>query len=105
MSVAIAVSILLAVAAVTYLSRAGMILFLADRTLPEPVVRALRNVGPSVLAALVVTLVAGGRGVDGIEIPEMAALVAAGIVALATRNLTWSLLAGMGALWLVLGIG
>ena len=105
MSLAFAFSILVAVATVTYVSRAGMILFLADRTLPDAVVRALRNVGPAVLAALTVTLVAGGEGVGGIERAETAALVAAGVVGAVTRNLTWALVAGMGALWLMLGLG
>ncbi len=105
MSVAFALSILVAVATVTYVSRAGMILFLADRTLPEPVMRALRNVGPAVLAALTITLVAGGEGAGGIERAEIAALFAGGVVGAWTRNLTWALVAGMAALWLTLGLG
>ena len=105
MTLAAAVSILAAVAAVTYASRAGMILFFADRPLPDAVVRALRNVGPAVLAALTVTLVAGGDGFGGIERAETAALVAAGVAGAVTRNLTWSLVAGMGSLWLMLGFG
>lgn len=92
------------VAVGTYLLRAGPALLLADRDLPMPVQRALRNVGPSVLAALVVVSVAGGEG-GGVEVAEVVALVAAGAVAWWRRNLIWSLLAGMAALWIALWLG
>lgn len=104
MSLPFALSMLFAVSAVTYLSRAGMILFLADRTLPEPVMRALRNVGPAVLAALTISLVAGGDGLSGIEGVEVVALGVGGVVAALTRNLAWGLGAGMVALWFALAL-
>jgi branched-subunit amino acid transport protein len=89
----------------TYLLRAVPALVLADRELPVPVQRALRNVGPAVLAALVVVSVAStADGGIEVEVAELAALAAAGGVAWWRRNLIWSLLAGMATLWIVLAL-
>lgn len=102
MSVATALVVTLSIALGTYLLRAGPLLLLADRSFPPVIQRALRNVGPAVLAALVVVSVAAGG--DGIEAAEVAALVVAGVVARWRRNLIWSLAAGMVTLWLVLAV-
>ena len=77
-------------------------MFLAERPLPLQIQRALRYVGPAVLSALTVTLVAGSDGVSGVEFAEVTAIAAGGIVAALTRNLIASLVAGMAVLWLVL---
>ena len=101
MSTAFVLTIVIALG--TYLLRAVPALLLADRELPVPVQRALRNVGPAVLAALVVVSVAStADGGIEVEVAEVAALVAAGGVAWWRRNLIWSLLAGMAALWITL---
>lgn len=101
MSTAFVLTIVIALG--TYLLRAVPALLLADRELPVPVQRALRNVGPAVLAALVVVSVAStADGGIEVEVAEVAALVAAGVVAWWRRNLIWSLLAGMAALWITL---
>ncbi|TVR28150.1 MAG: AzlD domain-containing protein [Ilumatobacter sp.] len=101
MSTAFVLTIVIALG--TYLLRAVPALLLADRELPVPVQRALRNVGPAVLAALVVVSVAStADGGIEVEVAEVAALVAAGVVAWWRRNLIWSLLAGMAALWVTL---
>ena len=97
-----AITAVLSVGVLTYLSRAGLILFLAERPLPLQIQRALRYVGPAVLSALTVTLVAGSDGVSGVEFAEVTAITAGGIVAALTRNLIASLVAGMAVLWLVL---
>jgi branched-subunit amino acid transport protein len=89
-----------AVAVGTYLTRAGLILVFADRTFPPSVERALRNVGPAVLAALVVSLAAGGSDSPDLPLPEILSLAAAGFVAWRRWSLVWSLLAGMSVLWL-----
>lgn len=102
MTTAAAISAVLAVGLITYASRAGLIVMLADRTLPVPLQRALRYVGPAVLSALVVNLVAGGEGAGGIEPEEVAALAAGCLVAVRTRNLIASLAAGMVVLWVLL---
>jgi branched-subunit amino acid transport protein len=97
-----AISAVLTVGMITYASRAGLIVFLADRPLPANVTRALRYVGPAVLSALTVNLIAGGRGIDGVEFVEVAAIAAAIMVAATARNLIASLAVGMTTLWLLL---
>jgi len=100
MTVAAALAAVLAVGALTYASRAGPILLLADRTMPHSVQRALRYVGPAVLSALVVSLIAGGDGVSGVDPEEVAAVAAGCLVAARTKNLIAALAAGMCVLWL-----
>ena len=97
-----AISAVLTVGMITYASRAGLIVFLADRPLPANITRALRYVGPAVLSALTVNLIAGGQGVDGVEVVEVAAIAAAIAVAATVRNLIASLAVGMTTLWLLL---
>lgn len=106
MTVAVALAITLTIAIGTYLLRAAPSLLLADRTLPPFVQMALRNVGPAVLAALVVVSVAstGADGEIGIEAAEVLALAVAGAVAWRWRNLIWSAAAGMVALWVALAV-
>lgn len=102
MSTGAALAAVLVVAVFTYGSRAGLILFLADRTLPDDVVRALRYVAPAVLSALTVNLLAGGHGISGVTGREVAAVGVGAIVAGATKNLIASLAAGMITLWTVI---
>ena len=90
------------IAIVTYASRAGLILFLADRPLPGEVVRALRYVGPSVLSALTINLLAGGQGTSGVTGPEVAAVGVGAVVAALTKNLLASLFAGMLTIWIII---
>lgn len=86
----------------TYLSRASFILLLANRMVSPRFQRAMRNVGPSVLAALVATLLVGESGLGGLgPSPEMFALASAGVVAWKTHNMAWSLVAGMVSMWLL----
>ena len=102
MTAAAALSAVLVVGLITYSSRAGLILFLAERPLPTNLVRALRYVGPAVLSALTVNLVAGGEGSSGVEAAEIAAISVGIIAAVLTRNLIASLAAGMATMWLLL---
>ena len=102
MSMLAAVSAVLSVALITYASRAGLIVFLADRPLPPHFTRALRYVGPAVLSALTVNLIAGGQGIDGIETEELVAVGVGVVVAAVARNLIVSLAAGMVSLWVLL---
>ena len=95
------VSAVLAIGLITYTSRAGLIVFLADRPLPANITRALRYVGPAVLSALTINLIAGGKGASGVEAAEVAAIVAAMVVAWTTRNLIAALGAGMVTLWVI----
>jgi branched-subunit amino acid transport protein len=84
----------------TYLARALPILMLAGRVLPVPVQLALRNVGPAVMAALIVVSVSTSSAAPGIQGVEIVALVVAGIVARWRRNLIWATSAGLIALWI-----
>ena len=97
-----AIAAVVSVGMITYASRAGLIVFLADRQLPANISRALRYVGPAVLSALTVNLLAGGQGVGGVEFVEVAAIVVAIVVAAVARNLLAALAAGMVTLWLLL---
>lgn len=93
------------VGAVTYAMRAGLILALADAELPAPLIRALRYVAPSVLAALTVTLVANPDAANrGVSLPEIIGLAVAGPVAWKTKNLAITLVVGMAAFWLALAV-
>ena len=85
----------------TYLSRSGLILALAGRTMPEPVERALGHVGPAVLAALTVNLAVGGDGEITLRFAELTALGLAFGVAWWRKNLLWTVAAGMGVLWIL----
>ena len=96
-----AVLIVAAVGLMTYSMRAVVIVAMAKRTIPAPIERALRSVGPAVLAALAVNLAAGGDGGPDLELAEAVALVVAGGTAWRSRNLIVTLIAGMATLWLL----
>lgn len=104
MSTFAALSAVITIGVLTYGSRAGLIVFLADRPLPTNITRALRYVGPAVLSALCVNLLAGGQGIDGVEFEEVGAVAVGIVVAAFARNLIASLAAGMVTLWLLLWI-
>jgi branched-subunit amino acid transport protein len=91
---------ILAVGLGTYLSRAIMILSLADRKLPDGVVVALRFVAPAVLSALVVALLIDAEGQVAIGVPELSAFLLAGGVAYKTKNHVYTLIVGMTVYWL-----
>lgn len=101
MTTAAALTVLLVATIGTYLARGGLILVLADRSLPDPIERALQFVGPAVLAALTINLAIGDGGVGSVELAEAAALVVASVVAAWRRNLIWTFIAGMSTLWLL----
>jgi len=101
MTTTTALFVVIVMAVSTYLMRAGMILLLSDATVPKPVERALRYVGPAVLAALVVNLAAGGEGGPHLELAEGLALVAGGAVMWWRRNLVLAVVGGMCVLWMV----
>lgn len=85
----------------TYSSRALFIVALARRRIPEPLLIALQFVAPSVLAALIVSLLTDGQGNVAIGVPEVSAFVLGGAVAVKTRNHILTLVVGMGVYWLV----
>jgi branched-subunit amino acid transport protein len=81
--------------------RAVFIVSLANKRIPEPVLIALRYVGPAVLGALIVALLADEAGEVSIGVPEVAGFAAAGLTAYRTKNQVWTLVAGMAAFWVV----
>lgn len=95
MNIGTALMVLAAGSFGTYLARSGLILLLADRTLPVFVERALANVGPAVLAALTINLAVGGGGLGSVTVPEAAAIVVACVVAVWRRDLISTFAAGM----------
>jgi branched-subunit amino acid transport protein len=99
-----ALFVVLLVGAMTYAMRSVVIVALAGRTIPVPVERALRQVGPAVLMALAVNLAAGGEGGPSLDGAEALALLAAGALAWWQRNLLAALAAGMATLWIVTAI-
>lgn len=85
----------------TYVFRSVFIVALANREIPQGLARALEFVGPAVLSALVVALLVGDSGSVEAGVPEVAALIAGGFVGWKTRNLIYTVLAGMGIFWLL----
>ena len=105
MSVVAGLALIIVVGIPTYLMRGGVILGLGDRSIPPLAERALRNVGPAVMAALVVNLVAGGEGgFDAVTVAEVAGIVVAVLVAIWKKNLVLTLVCGMATLWAIAAV-
>ncbi len=105
MSITSSLVLIAVVGAITYALRAGLILVLADRTIPVLVTRALRNVAPAVLSALVVSLIADpGAANVGVSLPELAGLAVAGPLAWWSRNLIVTVTGGMSVFWILLAL-
>lgn len=87
----------------TVLMRSSFIVFMGDRQLPRGLVNALRFVPASVMTALVVpAVVLTERGFDlSLANDRWPAALVAGFVAWKTRNIAYTILAGMVALWIV----
>ncbi len=99
MSTLSGLAMILTVGLSTYLFRSGVILFIGNRPLPDRFVRTLQSVAPAVLSALIVTMIADGEGVSGIELPEILALAIGGATARLSKNLILGLVAGMSVFW------
>lgn len=93
----------LLIAAGTLGLRAVFILLAGRYDLPPRLLRALSFVPAAVFCALIVsTLHIEQALIPGNSAPQRAAaLLAAGIVAFRTRSILWTILSGMGALWLI----
>ncbi len=99
MSTLSGLAMIMAVGLSTYLFRSGVILFIGNRPLPDRFVRTLQSVAPAVLSALIVTMIADGEGVSGIELPEILALAVGSTTARLSKNLILGLVAGMTVFW------
>jgi branched-subunit amino acid transport protein len=81
----------------TYLARGLFILVVGDRPLSPEVERALRNIGPAVLAALTASLLTYDRlGEFFGSVPEAAAVVVGVAVGVWRRSVGWSFIAAFG---------
>lgn len=83
----------------TYASRAGFILALAKRRIPESVMVSLQFVAPAVLAALVIAVLTNEDGTVAIGVPELGAFLAGGATVYKTRNHILTLVVGMSVFW------
>jgi branched-subunit amino acid transport protein len=86
---------------VTWILRISFITLIPPERLPEIVRRALHNVGPAALAALVVTGLAHGGGPAALvqPSPHLLAALVAGVVAWRTRNIAFTAGSALVALW------
>lgn len=83
--------------------RASFLAFLGDRAIPERLRRALRFVPAAVLTAITVPAVAyvDGTLALGFSNHRLPAALFASLVAWKTRNIAWTILAGLGVQWLL----
>lgn len=83
--------------------RLSFIQWFSRRRMPPWLQRSLRFVPPAVLAALVLPAIVYSGPAPGFSLENsrlLAGLLAA-LVAWRTRNVLWTMAAGMGALWLL----
>jgi len=88
----------------TYLIRLSFIGAVGSRRMPPWFERALKYVGPAVLAAIsipAILLAEGSFDLTPAGNPEVLASVAAGLVAWRTRNIAITFVVGMGTLWIL----
>jgi branched-subunit amino acid transport protein len=91
----------LVIAAGTFLLRFSVIALWGKLgTAPDSIERGLRFIPPAVLSALVLPAVATSNGHVDIG-PRTAAGVVAALVAWKTRSVFFTIVAGMGALWIL----
>jgi branched-subunit amino acid transport protein len=93
---------ILAVGIGTYFTRSVFIVALANRRIPVAVLSALDFVAPSVMAALVVSLLIGSDGRLEVGAAQIAAFVVGGATVFRSRNLLLAAVLGMAAFW---GVG
>jgi branched-subunit amino acid transport protein len=95
--------VIVAVGALTYLSRLSFIALFARWEMPALVSRALRFVPAAMLTGIVVpAVVLGGSGADpALAREKLAAALLAALVAWRTRSPAATMVAGMAALWLM----
>ena len=95
--------VVVAVGALTYLSRLSFIALFNRVRMPSLVSRALRYVPAAMLAAIIVPAVAlrGGAAPDpALEHAKLVAALVAALVAWRTRKPAATIVAGMAVLWL-----
>ncbi len=91
-----------AIGLITYGIRLAFIVLFGRWTIPAPLMRSLRFVPPSVLAAIVLPEVftGSGAGVPLLLNPRLISAVVAALVAWKTKNVVLTLVAGFAILFL-----
>jgi branched-subunit amino acid transport protein len=87
----------------TYLTRLSFVAMFARYGVPPWLAAPLRYVGPAVLAALVAPAVIAPEGALDVTStnPRFLSAIVALAVALRTKSVSWTIVAGMGALWIL----
>ena len=98
-------AIIVSVGAANLLVRLSFIALLANKTMPQLLTRALRYVAVAMITALVLPMVLTTTAAPAVmafwpNAKLIAALIAL-VVAFFTRSTGWTLVAGMGVLWLL----
>ncbi len=97
-------SIVLVIGLGTYLTRLSFVGALGGRAMPTWAERPLKYVAPSVLAALVLPAVLlrdGALDITPAGNPRFLAALAAAVVVVRFKSVSWSIVVGMGSLWLL----
>lgn len=84
----------------SYAMRAFFIFALARYTFPPMLLRALEYVAPTVMAALVISMMTTPEGELAAGLPELLGLICTAIAARTTGNHILALVSGMGTFWL-----
>ena len=85
----------------SYVMRAFFIFALARYAFPPLFLRALEYVAPTVMAALVISMLTTPGGEFAAGLPELLGLVCTACAAKTTGNHSLALIAGMGTFWLI----
>jgi len=95
--------ILIAGGIITYLIRLSFIYLFGRVAMPNWITRSLRFVPPAVLSAFVMTELLYHSGNLDISMgnTRLLAGLLAMVVAWRTRNILWTIIAGLGALWIL----
>ena len=96
--------IVLIIGAGTYATRLSFVGVLGNRAMPVWAERPLKYVAPAVLAALVLPAVLlrnGNVDVTPVGNPRFLAALAAAVVVIRFRSVSWAIVVGMGSLWLL----
>ncbi len=91
----------------TYLTRLSFVGALGRRTMPAWAERPLKYVAPSVLAAIVLPAVLMREETVDVAVttnPRFLAAVVAAVVVWRFKSVSWSIIAGMGTLWILQGV-
>lgn len=94
------VMVVLVIGLGTYLSRFAFIALFGKVDPPPWLAALLPYVPPAVLAALVASIVASANDGNEALAARIVAVVVAGLVAIRTRSVFWTLAVGLPSLWL-----